>query len=473
MTQNPTPELIKKFVAIVGDKNALMDKKDQTHYINETRGIFIGKTPVVLKPANTQEVSDILKLANETQTAIVPQGGHTGHVAGGIPSEAGDQIVVTLERMKEIRDIDLKGNTLTVDAGVVLQNIQMIADENNRLFPLSLGAQGSCMIGGNISTNAGGTGVLAYGNTRAMVLGLEVVLANGDVWNGLRKLKKDNTGYDLRDLFIGAEGSLGIVTGAVLKLFPKPKGKEMAFVGLTSPDAALALLNLAQDKAGSQLTAFELIPERGLGFLLKHFPKYPKPMQSSHDWFVMMEISSGRSTEDARSLCEAVLEQALDKNIIQDGVVATSIAQQNVFWNMREDLSLAQRPEGASIAHDISVPVHLVPELISKGQEAILDIVSDARMVAFGHLGDGNIHFNFSQPKDMSREDYLKFREPVNEIVYALVAELGGSISAEHGIGKLKRDLMAKTKEPVELAMMKSIKATLDPKGIMNPGKVL
>ena len=468
-----SPELLQRFVRIVGEKNALGANDDLAHYVNETRGIFKGATPLVLKPASTAEVSSILMVANETRTPIVPQGGHTGHVAGGLPDESGTQIVLATERMNTIREIDPAGNTMTVEAGVILQTIQEKAAEHDRLFPLSLGAQGSCQIGGNISTNAGGTGVLAYGNTRALVLGVEAVLPNGAIWNGLRKLKKDNTGYDLKDLFIGAEGTLGIVTAAVLKLFPAPAGKEIAWAGLKSPAAALKFLEIAQGKAGNSLTAFELVPRRGIEFLTKHFPKYPDPLASAHPWYVMAEISSGRSAEDARELTEDIFSAAFEHDVVQDAVLAGSLAQQAAFWGMREDLSLAQRPEGASIAHDISVPVHAIPELISRGEKAVLEIVPTARMMAFGHLGDGNIHFNFSQPTDMEKEAYLAHRSAVNEAVYSLVLELGGSISAEHGIGRLKRDLMARTKDPVELTLMRQIKQTLDPHGIMNPGKVV
>ena len=465
--------LIERFASIVGERHALRPPEDLSHYNLENRGIVTGNTPLVLLPGSTEEVAGIVRLAAETGTAIVPQGGHTGHAAGGVPSEHANEIVVALGRMNRIRDIDLLGSTMTVDAGVVLEKIQEAADAHDRLFPLALGSQGSCQIGGNISTNAGGTGVLAYGNTRALVLGIEAVLPSGEIWHGLRRLKKDNTGYDLRDLFIGAEGTLGIVTGAVLKLFPKPRGREVAFAGLASPEAALGFLNAALEMAGNQVTAFELIPRIGIEFLNRHFPRHGEPLASTHAWHVLFELSSGRSQEDARQLTEAIFERAIGDGLIEDAALAGSIAQQRNFWGMRENLPHSQRPEGASIAHDISVPVHRVPELIRRGEKAVRAIVPGARMVAFGHLGDGNIHFNFSQPTDMDRETWLGYRKAVNEAVYDLVIELDGSISAEHGIGKLKRDLLARVKSPVEMAMMRAIKKAIDPKGIMNPGKVL
>lgn len=466
-------DLAGRFVALVGKQQAITDKQDMARYDTENRGIFPGNAALVLKPKNTDEVSAILALASKTATPIVPQGGNTGHVAGGVASGDGSQIVVSLERMNKIRELDLKSNTLTVEAGTILEQVQKIADDNDRLFPLALGAQGSCQIGGNIATNAGGTGVLSYGNMRNQVLGLEVVMPDGQIWNGLRKLKKDNTGYDLRDLFIGAEGTLGIVTAAVLKLQPKPKAKEIAFAAMKTPQKALEFFAAARAIGGTELTAFELMPAIGIKFIGKHFPEQKLPFAAPHPWLVMFEISSLRSAEDARMQIEAILSSALEKNTIDDAVIAGSIAQQREFWGVREHLPLSQRPEGVSFAHDISVPIEKIPELIKTGEKRVKKILPDIRMVAFGHMGDGNIHFNFSQPEAMDRETFLPFRPAVNKEVFDLVLKLGGSISAEHGIGALKRDLMAKTKSPVEMALMRAIKNALDPKGIMNPGKVV
>lgn len=477
MSNEITSELLNKFIAIVGTKNVAQEDADKEPYVTETRGIYFGKTPLVLKPANTQEVSQILKLANDNQIGVVPISGRTGHVGGGVPNADGSEIVISVERMNQIREVDMLGNTMTVDAGVVLQTIQEEADKNDRLFPLSLGAQGSCLIGGNISTNAGGTGVLAYGNTRELIMGLEVVLANGDIWNGLRKLKKDNTGYDLRDLFVGAEGTLGIVTGAVLKLFPKPKGREVAFCGIESPEQALKLLNTAQGIAGKSLTGFEIMPLMGMQFVLRNIEGSRDPLSSTYPWYALIEISSGRSTEDANAIFLEIMEVAFEAGELNDAAIAQNEKQQLDFWALREDMSESQKPEGGSIKHDISVPVHLMPEFLKRADEIIKHEIPDARLCGFGHMGDGNIHYNITQPlsEDIAatKKTFMAEREHINDLIHGLVIEMNGSVSAEHGIGVMKRDLMARTKQPVELEMMRSIKKALDPKGIMNPGKVL
>lgn len=470
-------KMSEQFIAIVGSKNIVQGEADTEPYVTETRGIYFGKTPLVLKPANTQEVSQILKLANDYGIGVVPLSGRTGHVGGGVPNADGSEIVVSIERMNQIREVDMLGNTMTVDAGVILQNIQQAADDNDRLFPLSLGAQGSCLIGGNISTNAGGTGVLAYGNTRELVMGLEVVLASGEIWNGLRKLKKDNTGYDLRDLFVGAEGTLGVITGAVLKLFPKPKGREVAFCGLETPEQALKLLNTSQGIAGKSLTGFEIMPLMGMQFVLRNIDGSRDPLSAPHPWYVLIEISSGRSAEDANAMFIEIMEAAFEAGEISDAAIAQNDKQQLDFWALREDMSESQKPEGGSIKHDISVPVHLVPEFIEHAGEIMKREIPDARICGFGHMGDGNIHYNITQPLSddiaATKKTYMAQREHINDLIHALVVEMGGSISAEHGIGVMKRDLMARTKQPVELEMMRAVKKALDPKGIMNPGKVL
>lgn len=477
MTKPITADLIEKFIAIVGVKNIAQKEDDIEPYVTETRGIYFGKTLLVLKPANTQEVSQILKLANDNEIGVVPLSGRTGHVGGGVPNADGTEIVISIERMNNIREVDMLGNTMSVDAGVVLQTIQEEADKNDRLFPLSLGAQGSCLIGGNISTNAGGTGVLAYGNTRELVMGLEVVLASGEIWNGLRKLKKDNTGYDLRDLFVGAEGTLGIVTGAVLKLFPKPKGREVAFCGVETPEQALKLLNTAQGIAGKSLTGFEIMPLMGLQFVLRNISESRDPLSSTYPWYVLVEISSGRSAEDANAIFLEIMEAAFEAGELSDAAIAQNEKQQLDFWALREDMSESQKPEGGSIKHDISVPVHLMPNFLKRADEVLKREIPDARICGFGHMGDGNIHYNITQPVsddiEATKKIFMTQREHINDLIHALVVEMNGSISAEHGIGVMKRDLMARTKQPVELEMMRSIKKALDPKGIMNPGKVL
>lgn len=471
---NISAEVLSQFIAIVGEKHVLQPgTNDLTHYICEGRGIYSGNTPLVLKPGSTQEVSSILALANEHGIGIVPQGGHTGHAGGGVPSVAGDELVVVLDRLNSVRDIDPAGNTITVEAGVILQRIQQMADDNDRLFPLSLAAEGSCQIGGNISTNAGGTAVLSYGNTRAMVMGLEVVLPNGDIWNGLRRLKKDNAGYDLKQLFIGAEGTLGIVTAAVLKLWPKPRGREVAYVAVESPEQALALLELAYSHAASDLTLYELMTQMGLGFVFEHMPQCSDPFSMDYPWAVLLEVSSSRSEQQARETLECILEQALEQGIVLDALIATNLQQQQALRGIRESMPPAQRYAGGSIKHDISVPIHAIPEFLQRAEVIVRDHIPSARICAFGHMGDGNLHYNISQPSDMDKQPFMAHRESLNAAIHALVVTMQGSVSAEHGIGLLKRELLANTKSPVELQMMQGVKAAFDPKGIMNPGKVL
>lgn len=469
----PSKALLEEFIGIVGPSHAFDNSHDLSHYTDENRGIFVGNTPLVLKPGSVEEVISIVKLAAKTGTALVPQGGHTGHAAGGAPREQGTDLVVSLQRLNKVRELDLLGNTLTVEAGVILQTIQELADDNDRLFPLALGSQGSCMIGGNISTNAGGTGVLAYGNTRDLVIGLEVVLPSGELWSGLRVLKKDNTGYDLKNLFIGAEGTLGIITAAVVKLFPKPVTREVAFVGLKSPDAALEFFQVARQAGGRSLTTFEIIPRIGLEFVTSYSDQMKHPLESWHPWYVMIEISSSRSVEEASSMLLQILEDGLGGGSVCDAAVAQSVAQQKEFWRIRETLPPSQAPNGASIKHDISVPVHKIPEFYRLADEIVAREIPGARPCAFGHMGDGNIHYNITRPEAWSDEEFMKHRKSINQKVHQLVVEMGGSISAEHGIGQMKRDELAEIKDPVELALMHRIKQTLDPGGIMNPGKVL
>ncbi|MEZ5871852.1 MAG: FAD-binding oxidoreductase [Nitratireductor sp.] len=467
------PHLLKRFGEIVGHRNALAAPLDLSRYTVENRGLFPGTTPLVLKPGSTGEVAAIVKLAAETGTALVPQGGNTGHAAGATPDMSGEQIVVSMERMNAIREIDVAGATMTVEAGVILQVIQQRAEENNLLFPLSLASQGSCQIGGNISTNAGGTAVLAFGSTRDLVLGLEVVLPDGNVWNGLRKLKKDNTGYSLRNLFIGGEGTLGIVTAAVLKLFPRPAGREVAFAGVESPEKALALLNLAQRIGGNALTSFELMPRIGIEFVLRHGNGQRDPLESPYPWYVLAEVSSGRSQEDASGLAEGIFGEAIEVGLVKDAVIAGSIARQRELWAIRETLPGAQKPEGGSIKHDISVPVHAVPEFLERAGKIVERELPGSRVVAFGHMGDGNIHYNISQPEGADTAEFMTNRLAINDAIHALVLSMDGSISAEHGIGQMKRDMLAATKSSEELELMRRIKAAIDPRGIMNPGKML
>lgn len=468
-----TPELRDQFIQIVGSKYALTQKDDLTHFTHEARGDLTGETELVLKPANREEVSQIVKLATMHKISIVPQGGHTGMCGGGMPMAEQQGVVVCLSRMVEVRNIDIANSTMTLEAGITLQKAQEIAEEHDRFFPLSLGSQGSCMIGGNVSTNAGGTGVLAYGNMRDLVMGLEVVLPNGEIWNGLNTLRKNNTGYDLKNLFIGAEGTLGIITGVVLKLFPRPVGNEVAFVAFNSVHQALEFFKTARNQAGSQLTGFELIPRVALDLVLRHLDQYQDPLAQSYPWYGLVQLSSLKNIEDAHQIMTNVLEDAFEGERIIDAAIAANIEQQRTFWEMRENISYAQKLEGAYVAHDVSVPIARIPELIDRGEVVMQEALAHSRMIAYGHMGDGNIHFNCFQPEGMDRDEFKSHRKAIQDAVYGLALELGGSISAEHGIGLIKVDRLANSKSDVEMAMMRTIKQGFDPNNIMNPGKVL
>lgn len=470
--ETPSAALTERFSAIVGPQYALRDAADIAPYLIEPRDKFHGSTALVLRPGTVEEVAAILALANETGTAVVPQGGNTGHVGGQVP-HTNAEILVSLSRLNRIRDIDTDSSALIVDAGVVLADAQAAAERAGLLFPLSLGSEGSCQIGGNLSTNAGGTAVLAYGNTRELVLGIEVVLPSGEVWNGLRTLRKDNTGYDLKDLFIGAEGTLGIITGAALKLFPRPKGISVALIGLKSPDEALALFRIARDLAGSSLTGAEIMPRIGMDTIVRYLDGGRDPIATPHPWYVLLEVSSAHSEEEARRLLEAIFAEALERGVADDGVLAQSMQQANAFWHMRHSMSELQKNLGGSIKHDVAVPLSRVPDLIARSSAAVSAMIPGIRPFPFGHIGDGNIHLNFTQPEGMDKRAFLDRWEEVNATVHAIVSELGGTISAEHGIGVLKRDLLPGVKSKVELDLMRKIKAALDPRGIMNPGKIL
>lgn len=467
------PALIDRFTAIVGPGNALRDAADLALRLKEDRGLYNGTSPLLLKPGSVEEVSAIMKLASETGTAIVPQTGNTGLVGGQTPREGKADIILSLERMNRIRDIDPVANVLVCDAGVILAEVQRAAEEVNRLFPLSLGSEGSCRIGGNLSTNAGGVAVLAYGNMRQLCLGLEVVLPTGEIWDGLRRLKKDNTGYDLRDLFIGAEGTLGVITGAVLKLFPRPVGHQVAFAGLNSTQDALKLFEKASSLCGAALTGFELMPRIGIEFTTRHIDGVRDPLESPHPWYALIDISTSDSAQTAETMVHALLEQGFEAGLVQDAVIASSVAQAQALWHMRESMSGAQKPEGGSIKHDISVPISKIPAFMAQAEQAVLAAVPGARVCAFGHLGDGNIHYNISQPIGADKAAFLARWHEVNEIVHGLVLEAGGSISAEHGIGQLKRDELAHIRSDIEMDLMRRIKHAFDPAGIMNPDKVI
>ena len=464
-----SPELVARFRAIVGDKYAVTDATEIAPYVTEERDLFHGRSPLVLRPGTTAEVAAICKLASEHRIALVPQGGNTGLVGGQTPHNG--EVVVSLRRLDKIREVDTASNTMTCEAGVVLQVAQQRAAAADRLFPLSLGAEGSCTIGGNLSTNAGGTAALAYGVAREMALGLEVVLADGRILNGLSKLKKDNTGYDLRNLFIGAEGTLGIITAATLKLFPKPRAVETAYVGLKSPAQALKLLAISQNEAAASLTSFELLADIAVDFSIRHGIDIRDPLAAKYPWYVLMELSSPR--DDARATLESILAQGMESGIVDDAAIAANLTQRSAFWKLRDEMSAAQKPEGGSIKHDISVPVVAVPDFIEQANAAVVKLIPGSRPVPFGHLGDGNIHYNVSQPIGGDGADFLGRWHEVNAVVFEIVLRMGGSISAEHGIGVLKRDELPEVKDKVAIELMRGIKAMLDPLGIMNPGKVL
>jgi FAD/FMN-containing dehydrogenase len=464
-----SPEMIGHFKAIVGEKYAVTDAADIAPYVTEERNLFHGHSPLILRPGSTAEVSAICKLATEARIALVPQGGNTGLVGGQTPHHG--EVVISMRRMDRIREVDTASNTMICEAGVILQNAQQRAADVDRLFPLSLGAEGSCTIGGNLSTNAGGTAALAYGVAREMAIGLEVVLADGRILNSLSKLKKDNTGYDLRNLFIGAEGTLGIITAATLKLFPKPRAVETAFVGLKSPADALKLLEISQNEAAGSLTSFELLADIAVDFSVRHGIDVRHPLSGKHPWYVLMELSSSR--DDARATLEAILARGMEDGIVDDAVIAANLSQRGGFWKLRDEMSAAQKPEGGSIKHDVSVPVAAVPDFIAEANAAVVKLIPGARPVPFGHLGDGNIHYNVSQPVGGDTADFMARWHEVNAVVFAIVLRMGGSISAEHGIGVLKRDELPEVKDKVAIELMRAIKAMLDPLGIMNPGKVL
>jgi D-lactate dehydrogenase (cytochrome) len=466
----PSPDLLPRFAAIVGEKYAITDPAALEPYLNEGRGIFHGRTSMLLRPGSVGEVQAILKLANETKTPLVPQGGNTGLVGGQIPFDG--ELILSLTRLDKIREVDAASNTMTCEAGVVLAKAQEAAAAVDRLFPLSLGAEGSCTIGGNLSTNAGGTGAVAYGIARDLVLGIEVVLADGRIMNLLSKLKKNNTGYDLRHIFVGAEGTLGIISAAVVKLFPRPRAVETAFVGLPSSSAAVKLLNLAQARVGGTVTSFELIVRDVVEFAIKHAHGVRDPLAGKHPWYVLMEVSSQHG-HGLRESLEQVLADASKQGLVEDATVAASLDQAKAFWHLRHVLPEAQKPEGGSIKADVSVPVAAVPEFLEEASAAAKAIVPGCRPVPFGHLGDGNVHFNVSQPVGADTAQFLARWGEINDAVNKIVLKHHGSISAEHGIGKLKRDSLAKVKDPVALELMRSLKRMLDPNGILNPGKVL
>jgi FAD/FMN-containing dehydrogenase len=464
--------LLPGLAAIVGQAHVVTDPDVLAPNLREWRDLYTGATLCMVRPSSTAEVAAILRLAHESGTPIVPQGGNTGGVGGQIPDKSGRSILLSLTRMNRIRQLDPLSNLLTAEAGVVLQTAQEQASAADRLFPLSLAAEGSCTIGGNLATNAGGTGVIAYGNMRDLVLGLEVVLPDGRIWNALSGLHKDNAGYEMKHLFIGSEGTLGVITAATLKLFPKPRGRVTAFVGLASPTAALRLLARSRSDTTGAVTTFELIPRLGIEMVLKSTPGARDPLAGVHPWHVLLEVSAQRE-EGLQDSVEEMLAAAIEAGEADDVAVASSLDQRLSLWKLREDLPHAQGFEGASIKHDVSVPVASIPEFMAEALDMLEQKYPGCRPCPFGHMGDGNIHFNVTQPKGADRAGFLTLYRPMNEDMFRIVHRYGGSIAAEHGVGQHKREQLPRFKDPVAVSLMRTLKAAIDPKGIMNPGKVL
>jgi FAD/FMN-containing dehydrogenase len=458
---------------VVGPKGWVADPAAIEPYLVEERGLFRGATLLVVRPASTEEVASVVRLCAAASLPIVPQGGNTGLVGAAVPPEDGRNIVLSLARMNRVRQVDPINYAITVEAGCILADVQNAAAEHDRLFPLSLGAEGSCRIGGNLSTNAGGIAVLRYGNARELVLGLEVVLADGSVWDGLRALRKDNTGYDLKQLFVGAEGTLGIITAATLKLFPRPREIETAFAGFRRVEDAMAVFARARAASGDQLTAFELIPRIGIEIGLRHIEGVKDPIAEKLPWYALMEVSSSQAASGLKEALETFLAAQMEEGLVADAVLATSRAQAAELWRIREGIVEGQKFAGGSIKHDVAVPVSRVAAFITEAMAAVIDACPGIRPVPFGHVGDGNIHFNLTQPVGADKAAYLARWEEMNRIVHDIVQRLGGSISAEHGIGRLKIDELTHYKAPLELELMRKVKRALDPANILNPGKVV
>ncbi len=458
---------------LLGDTYVLTDAPDMAPFLTDWRGRFTGAARAVLRPASVEQVAGVLRACSQWTIPVVPQGGNTGLVLGSIPDASGTAVVLSLARLNSIRQVDPVNRTITVDAGCILQTIQEAATEAGCLFPLSLAAEGSCTIGGNLATNAGGTAVLRYGNTRELCLGLEVVTPQGEVWSGLHGLRKDNTGYDLRDLYIGAEGTLGVITGAVMKLYPQPKACITALAAVPSPAHALRLLSLMQDHCGASLTGFELMSRYCLQLVAEQFPQLPRPFAEPHGQYVLLELSSSQSEAHAIELLEASIGAALEEEMIDDAVVASSVAQSEGLWQLREHIPLAQAQAGKNIKHDISLPISVIADFIAITDVALATAFPGCQLVCFGHLGDGNLHYNVAPPPGMTDTIFLSNQDAINRIVHDRVASFGGSISAEHGIGALKKADLAHYKSPLELQLMRAVKQALDPQNIMNPGKIL
>jgi D-lactate dehydrogenase (cytochrome) len=474
----PTPPAnvaaaVARIRAALGPAGCLQAPAEVEPFLVDFRGLYHGAAPLVACPASTAEVAAVLAICHELRVGIVPHGGNTSYCGGATPGERGDQIVLSLRRLDRIRSVDAANFSMTVEAGCLLANVQAAAEAADRYFPLALGSEGSCQIGGNLSTNAGGLNAVRYGVARDLALGLEVVLADGRMLDGLTSLRKDNTGYDLRDLFIGAEGTLGVITAASLKLFPRPRSVETAFVAVPDLAAAVQLLGRLRTATGDAVTSFEFLPRSAVELTVRHIPGVGDPLDQPHDAYVLCEVATARDDAALRGLLEATLAEAMASGLVHDAVIAASLAQRAALWRLRESVPEAQRAEGASIKHDVSVPVAALPAFAAEATAAVLAIVPAGRMVAYGHVGDGNLHFNVSVPAGGDDREFLSHATAIHDAVHAIVRRHRGSISAEHGIGRLKVEALARHKGAVDLDVMRAIKRALDPHGILNPGKVL
>ncbi|MGO9512999.1 MAG: FAD-binding oxidoreductase [Steroidobacteraceae bacterium] len=473
MPRSPESRTLVDLKAVVGDGGWLDSPQDLAPYTIDFRRLFQGATPLVLLPRDVDQVAGILAICNRDEVAVVPHGGNTSYCGAATPDESGSQIVLAMRRLNRIRQLDAANYSMILEAGCTLAEAQAAASSQERLFPLSLGSEGTAQIGGNLSTNAGGTAVLRYGMMRDLVLGLEVVLADGRVMSGLKSLRKDNTGYDVTSLFVGAEGTLGVITAASLKLFPQAADTATALAGIDSPRQALELLARLRSAASDQLTTFELMPRLAVELTVKHIPGVANPLEQGAPWYLLIELTSPNPRQNLATLLTDELQEAAARAIIMDASIATSLAQSQAMWKLRESVPEAQRHHGASLKHDVSVPVSSIPKLIDKGSELVCRLVPEGQVVSYGHMGDGNLHFNVSQRPDAPKSAFLQRGALLESAMFDLVESLGGSISAEHGIGRLKAAEFAVRADPVQLAVMRALKRALDPKGILNPGKVL
>lgn len=466
--------LVEALRAIVGAGNVFTSEADCAPYEEDWRGRYRGRARCVVRPASTEEVAAVVRCCAEAGLPMVPQSGNTSLVGGSVPHDTANEVVISTTRLNRVREIDAANYTITVEAGCTLEAAQLAAAGQGRLFPLSLASEGTCQIGGNLGSNAGGVQVLRYGNMRELTLGLEVVLPDGQIWNGLRGLRKDNTGYDLKHLFIGSEGTLGIITAAVLKLFPVQAVRAVAWVAVPDPGAAIALLGHARTRAGERLSAFEIVCSEAHELVLQKFPACSRPLSAQSPWYVLLELTDSDTRADLQHVLENMLGEAFDRGLVTDAALAASETQAQALWALRENISDAQKIDGISIKHDISLPVSAIPEFLQRCGDALRTAYPGVRIVAFGHAGDGNLHYNPSMPQGgTDNADFIARTPEVNRLVYDVVASLGGSISAEHGLGQLKREEIRRYKSPVELDMMRRIRQALDPAGLMNPGKLI